>query len=170
MRAVVVITAADAQSSFSGPVVGPPLPKSGTTAYQRIWKLRNRERYLAHKRDHNARRRARLEADPGYQEKKRLRAERIEAKRRRANRRTSAGTARRDLSLALRTPKWVDCEAILDVYRKARAMRKAGHDVQVDHIVPLNGKTVSGLHVPWNLQILSADENLAKRNSFDQKA
>ena len=66
--------------------------------------------------------------------------------------------AKREVELALATPKWVDIEAIANIY----ANRPEGY--HVDHIIPLKGKEVSGLHVPWNLQYLPAKVNMAKRN------
>ena len=58
-------------------------------------------------------------------------------------------------------PLWVDLKAIEEIYMGC----PTGHDV--DHIVPLQGETVCGLHVPWNLQYLPASINRAKRNKFD---
>lgn len=65
-----------------------------------------------------------------------------------------------------RVPKWAEKDRIVALYEKAAAMRAAGQDVEVDHIIPLQGKLVSGLHVFANLRIISAEENRCKYNSL----
>ena len=62
------------------------------------------------------------------------------------------------------TPPWADHLAIAAVYQNAQEMRAAGLDVHVDHIIPLKGESVCGLHIAENLQIIPAAENLRKHN------
>jgi len=69
-----------------------------------------------------------------------------------------------------RTPKWVDSEElwiIKEIYKLAIARTKLhGFSWHVDHIIPLNGKTVSGLHVANNLQVIPGELNLLKNNKY----
>lgn len=76
--------------------------------------------------------------------------------------------AKRKAAKLQRTPKWLTSlhlEHIEMFYASAAALTKEfGISMQVDHIVPLQGKNVSGLHVPWNLQVITAQENAYKGN------
>lgn len=69
--------------------------------------------------------------------------------------------AKRWASELRRTPSWADLKAITEFYK---ACPPGYH---VDHICPLQGKNVSGLHVIENLQYLPAKENLSKGNKFE---
>jgi hypothetical protein len=71
-----------------------------------------------------------------------------------------ANNVRRHRIHSYQTPLWADLDKIKDIYLN----RPEGY--HVDHIIPLNGVNVSGLHVENNLQYLTEADNLSKGNKF----
>ena len=102
---------------------------------------------------------------PEYRSYQRRRADRINAWRK-----------RKDLERQ-RTPKWTTKEDIEEMKAIRKRVKKLSVQVPgvewldwqraCDHIIPLNGKNVSGLHHPCNMQILTSRQNLKKSNKFD---
>lgn len=141
---------------------------------KRAWKARNptadREYYEANAERLRARGRLRAAEHP---EANRSRAaawkasnpERAKAAYRRcyeASRHLYIARARsRRTRLALATPGWANQSEIAAIYREAARL-----GMHVDHVIPLQGKLVSGLHVPANLQLLPPVENMKKGNKY----
>ena len=70
-----------------------------------------------------------------------------------------------------RTPFWTtetDRWMIKEIYELAALRTKlTGVKWHVDHIIPLQGKLVSGLHTPYNMQVIPAMQNRIKKNKFE---
>lgn len=81
-----------------------------------------------------------------------------------------ADTVRRRASKMKRTPAWLTDEdfwMIEQAYEIAKIRTKVfGFAWHVDHVIPLQGKTVSGLHVPNNLQVIPWLDNVVKANKY----
>ena len=131
--------------------------KEKVAASYKAWQKANKERY-------DARRREWARRNP---EKQAARC----AKHRAGNpEKYTAYAAKRRAAKLQRTPPWLTQEhhdQIISKYEeRGRLTQETGIEHHVDHIVPLQGDTVSGLHVPWNLQVITATENQQKSNSY----
>ena len=118
------------------------------------WRQANRESIAAKQAEYyQENREARLAKEAKYQKANPDKCRAISAKRRAAK--------------LQRTPAWVDFEAIKAVYAEAHRLEELdGIPRHVDHVIPLQGELVSGLHIASNLKILTAQENLSKSNKF----
>jgi len=140
--------------------------------YQRQYRLKNRDKLIAYKKtwvelnlekviENNKTR---------YQAKKdEIKAYIAEYKKLNPAK-ANANKAKRKAAKKQRTPKWltdIDFERIENQYKLATILTKLHNEPwHVDHIIPLQGKLVSGLHVPSNLQVLKGSENCSKQNNF----
>lgn len=121
------------------------------SAYQRAYRLANKEKIAAYSVTPDKK----AEYNRSYYEKNRARF------------------AARDLKKeTLRTqciPAWADKKRIQSYYNVCGFFNKINGYIKyhVDHIIPLQGKNVSGLHVHQNLRVILAAENISKKNKFE---
>lgn len=146
---------------------------------ERQAKYRQTEKYLEKERRHGAKRRQ----DPAYNaaaaERTRLwRLANIEKSRmttaewqKENPHRVAEYTRFRKVVSRQAAAAWREVDMQKEVLRlysaAAELTQSTGVEHHVDHIVPLRGKKVCGLHVWWNMQVLTAAENRRKNNRFD---
>jgi hypothetical protein len=143
------------------------------SAIMRSWRERNREHRKTYKRAYRAADPEKARAqDLAWREKNRERRAQESADYRRANPgKSRAAVARWRAAVHQATPSWADLADIAAIYDEAsRLSDEQGRVYHVDHIVPLRGVNVCGLHVPWNLRVVTATENCAKSNRLIEAA
>lgn len=126
--------------------------KERIDAVKNAWKAKNKEKCAGYTRA------------TYFKDKNPSRRAAAAYKKRHPDRHCAAQGARRARKLQA-SPSWADDGKIKEIYREAGEMGKEmGIIHHVDHIVPLQGMLVCGLHVESNLQILTAHENQVKSN------
>jgi hypothetical protein len=82
----------------------------------------------------------------------------------------NAVRSRRRAAKLRATPSWANPEAIRAVYERAAYLtRETGVRHEVDHVYPLQGKKVCGLHCEANLRVVTKSENLSKHNRMPEE-
>lgn len=106
-----------------------------------------------------------------YHQKKQWNVERKKTYRAANKHLINADASKRRAAILQRIPIWqteFDELKIKCIYSIASMLSRVNNEPwTVDHIIPLQGKIVSGLHVPSNLQVMKARENEAKRNKYE---
>lgn len=132
---------------------------------------RNREAKLAGMRAYsatNAEKRRELERKRYEAEKERIKARNYAYRKERPHM-VQAWNGSRRAAEKRATPLWADMQAIGEFYAlAARLTQETGELHHVDHVIPLRGKNVSGLHVQTNLRVVRAAENLKKGARLEQ--
>jgi len=104
----------------------------------------------------------------GRSETPEYRTERTRRWRERHPEKAHAFSGRSQQSRSLRAPKWLTTEQkqqMSELYQLAnRLTKETGIPHEVDHIYPLQGELCSGLHVPWNMQVITCRSNRLKSN------
>lgn len=134
------------------------LNKEKITSMNMVWRLANPD--------------SKKKADKKWKSKnKQYVAEQHKAWKEKNPQKVAAWTRKRQADKLNRTPKWVDSNEICamgEFYSLAAIKtRLTGYKWEVDHIIPLKGRNVSGLHTIYNLQVIPAIENRSKNNKFD---
>ena len=161
-----------------------PKYREASIARSAKWREENKEQkkqlarqyYLQNKEKIKAQVKARVDAnkeakrlvDKEYYEKNKEKVKSNVSKWQSANRaRCNENSARYDASKIKATPKWANIDRIKCYYSVAAMLNREGLEMwHVDHIVPLRGKTVCGLHVENNLRVITQSENCSKSNRF----
>ena len=145
--------------------------KEKRAASYKAWYEANKEKKAAYSQ-------AWREANKGYDEawyevNKEKKAAKSKAYREANPEKFNALYAKRRAAKIQRTPAWLTKEHLEDIeltYSHSRQLQElTGVAYHVDHIVPLQGESISGLHVPWNLQVITATENMSKSNKWEDQ-
>jgi 5-methylcytosine-specific restriction endonuclease McrA len=136
----------------------------------KAWRLKNIERLLPKERAaYYGYARERRKNDPVYREKNRARMARWYRENKVRHHASITAQRRGTLIIPQQTPAWANKFFIGEIYHLAK-LRTAllGERHEVDHIVPLRGRNVCGLHVENNLQVITRRANLAKANRMEE--
>lgn len=133
--------------------------------------LKAKEYYKEHKEQIKGRVKAwydNIKDCPVFREKERLRGR---VWRKNNPQKNAKRQRKRVQKLKERTPFWLspkDQIEIFNIYKECKKLNLKSKEYyyHVDHIIPLQGAEVSGLHVPWNLQIIEAVSNIKKSNKI----